>query len=467
MDVSALYTNIPHDEGIAACKKILAANDFSRPFISDFTSIVEFILTHNHFEFNGQHFLQTSGTAMGSRMAPSYAIIFMADLEHKMLAGYPLKPLHYFRYIDDIFFLWPHGLHSLNNFFSFCNNFHSSIKFTFDYSDTEIPFLDVLVKLGNSAIATTLFCKPTDTHGYLNFFSSHHISVKRSIVFSQCIRIRRICSSQSEYDKHICNLVGYFLNNSYPLPIIKEGIRKASIYPRDRLLTYKPKVKTSRIPLVFDYSPKTERLHKVIRSDYSILKSDPSLSELFDDPPLTARRQPPSLKTLLTSSRLIGARNIGNTKCSKPRCQVCHFIVTDKTFTPPGTKCLIRPPPLHCDTPNVVYLLFCNLCDKGNYVGQTSNKFRFRFNNHKKTVQDKSVNFPVAKHFCGEPNHSISNLKCILLGTNYKSVNERLKSESKWVVKLSTHTRGLNKDLGILSDFLFVINNPPLAAKVN
>ncbi|KAJ8047424.1 hypothetical protein HOLleu_06415 [Holothuria leucospilota] len=132
----------------------------------------------------------------------------------------PLKPLLYFRYIDDIFFLWPHGLPSLNDFFSFCNNFHSSIKFTFDYSETEISFLDVLVKLGNSSIATTLFCKPTDTHGYLNFFSSHHISVKRAIVFSQCLRIRRICSSQSEYDKHVCNLVGYFLNNNYPLFII-------------------------------------------------------------------------------------------------------------------------------------------------------------------------------------------------------------------------------------------------------
>ncbi|KAJ8042636.1 hypothetical protein HOLleu_09441 [Holothuria leucospilota] len=300
-------------------------------------------------------------------MAPSYAIIFMADLEQRMLAGYPLKPLHYFRYIDDIFFLWPHGLPS------------------------------------------------------------------------------------SEYDKHICNLVGYFLNNNYPLFIIKEGIRKASVYPRDKLLTYKPKVENSRIPLVFDYSPKTERLHKTIRSDYSILKSDSSISELFNDPPLTARRQPPSLKTLHLSSRLLGARNIGNAKCSKPRCQVCHFIITDKEFTPPGTKCIVRPPPLDCDTPNVVYLLFCNIrellfgqlpsniCDKGNYVGQTSNKFRFRFNNHKKTIQDKSVNFHVAKHFCGEPNHSISNLKCILLGSNYQSVNERLKSESKWVVKLSTH----------------------------
>ena len=249
----------------------------------------------------------------------------------------------------------------------------------------------------------------------------------------------------------------FFLNNEYPLPIIKEGISKASVFRRDKLLSYKPKVENSRIPLVFDYSSKTEGLHKCIRSDFCILQTDESISELFEDPPLTARRQPPNLKSLLTSSRLRTAGSTGNKRCGKPRCQVCRYIITDETFTPPGTTCKIRPPPLNCDTPNVVYLLCCNLCDKGNYVGETGTKFRLRFNNHKKTVLDEAVNYPVSKHFNSQPNHSLSNLRCILLSANYPSVTQRLKSESKWVLKLSTHTRGLNKDLGILSDFPSVV----------
>ena len=277
--------------------------------------------------------------------------------------------------------------------------------------------------------------------------------MKKSIVFSQCIRVKRICSTQPEYDKHVNNLVEYFLNNDYPLPVIKAGINKASGHNRDKLLSYKPKVVNSRIPLVFDYSSETEDLHKCIRSDFGILRADKSISELFEDPPLTARRQPPNLKSLLTSSRLHTAGNTGNKRCGKPRCQVCPFIITDETFTPPGSSCIIRPPPLNCDTANVVYLLCCNVCEKGNYVGQTGTKFRLRFNNHKKTILDKSVNYPVPKHFSNNLNHSLSNLRCILLNSNYKSVTERLKSESKWMLKLSTHTHGLNKDLGILADF--------------
>ncbi|KAJ8048812.1 hypothetical protein HOLleu_01281 [Holothuria leucospilota] len=87
MDVSVLYTNIPHEEGVLACKKNLSLNGFSQPFISDFTAITEFILTHNHFEFNGQHYLRTCGTAMGTKMAPSYAVIFKAYLEYANEGG--------------------------------------------------------------------------------------------------------------------------------------------------------------------------------------------------------------------------------------------------------------------------------------------------------------------------------------------------------------------------------------------
>lgn len=158
MDVSALYTNIPHDEGILACKKILSLNGYSQPFINDFTAIIAFILTHNHFEFNGQHYLQTCETAIGTRMAPSYAIIFMADLENRMMAGYPMQVLHFHRYIDDIFFIWPHGLPSLHSFVSFCNTFHSSIKFTFMmFLKRRFPFLTYWLS------CRTVSCQPRFT----------------------------------------------------------------------------------------------------------------------------------------------------------------------------------------------------------------------------------------------------------------------------------------------------------------
>jgi hypothetical protein len=40
---------------------------------------------YNNFTFDGNHYLQINGTAMGIKMALSYANIFMGDLEERLL----------------------------------------------------------------------------------------------------------------------------------------------------------------------------------------------------------------------------------------------------------------------------------------------------------------------------------------------------------------------------------------------
>jgi hypothetical protein len=45
---------------------------------------------------------QINGTAMGTKMAPSYANIFMGKLEKLIIQSAPHKPLSWFRFIDDV-----------------------------------------------------------------------------------------------------------------------------------------------------------------------------------------------------------------------------------------------------------------------------------------------------------------------------------------------------------------------------
>ena len=67
------------------------------------------ILGMNNFFFNGQHFLQTHGTAMGTRMAPSYVNLFMGNFEQLAIENAPLKLFVWWRYIDGIFMIWTEG----------------------------------------------------------------------------------------------------------------------------------------------------------------------------------------------------------------------------------------------------------------------------------------------------------------------------------------------------------------------
>jgi hypothetical protein len=51
------------------------------------------VLKKNNFTFNGDHYLQINGTAMGTKMAPSYANIFMGKLEKQLLESSIERPL--------------------------------------------------------------------------------------------------------------------------------------------------------------------------------------------------------------------------------------------------------------------------------------------------------------------------------------------------------------------------------------
>ena len=65
--------------------------------------MTELVLRRNVFEFNKEYIIQTSGTAIGTKLAPCYANLFLSMFERDMLDQYPIKPFIGLRYIDDIF----------------------------------------------------------------------------------------------------------------------------------------------------------------------------------------------------------------------------------------------------------------------------------------------------------------------------------------------------------------------------
>ncbi len=112
------------------------------------------VLRCNNFEFHDKHYVQISGVAMGTKVAPTIANLYMGNFEDKYVYTYPLQPLFYGRFIDDGFFIWQHG---------------------------NISYLDLIVRLdpeGN--ISTSLYTKETDTHSFLHYTSSHPQHMKDS-----------------------------------------------------------------------------------------------------------------------------------------------------------------------------------------------------------------------------------------------------------------------------------------------
>ena len=155
-------------------------------------------MTNNYLDFNGEHYHQISGTAMGTKLAPSYANLFMTKFEQNHVYTYHLQPTLWMKFIDDIFMIWAHGMDSLLEFIEYLNTVHPTIKFTSTISPTEVPFLDLIIYIRGDKLYTRFHTKSTDRHMYLNVYSEHPMSLKRSIPYSQFLRLKRI-HSQSHY----------------------------------------------------------------------------------------------------------------------------------------------------------------------------------------------------------------------------------------------------------------------------
>ena len=107
LDITSLYTNIPNDKGIHAVRKLLFENRniWENPTNHSICKLLEIVLKCNNFQFDNKDYLQVGGTAMGTKLAPSYANIYMGWFEDTHVYPYDPQPLIWKRYIDDIFFI--------------------------------------------------------------------------------------------------------------------------------------------------------------------------------------------------------------------------------------------------------------------------------------------------------------------------------------------------------------------------
>ena len=168
---------------------------------------------------------------------------------------------------------------------------------------------------------------------------------------------------------------------------------------------------------------------------------------------MCAYSQPPNLKRMLVKcNRSRIPILVGNSKCMKPCCQVCDMLDTGNKLQIPGRSSTIQPGNHNCDSYNIVYLLMCDKCDSENYIRETSNKLRLRLNNHKKSIRDNSRGLPVAVYF-NQPDHSLKNLRCVILRGDFKTTADRLICEQTLIHKLKTQSKGVDHDLSFLSPY--------------
>ena len=461
-----LYPNIPNAEGLQVLRNALDERETKTVSTESLVDLADVVLNNNYFEFNENIYLQKQGTAIGTKMAPPYAILYMDDFEKRFLQGCELKPWVWWRYIDDVFLIWEHGEEELNLFLQRLNSFHPSIKFTSSFSYQTMNFLDVQVTIDGKNLITDLYVKSTDTHQYLHAKSCHVYHAKKSIPYSQTLRLNRICSNNVLFDTRCNQLEDWLIKRGYNSKMVRNQVLAARKFSRNDLLSKEKAPRENKLTFNITYHPKLRKVRNILKNIHLLLTCDKSHEKVFQDIPLVGFRKGKSLKDYLVRAKL--PRTIENPGCTKcigparrgPPCQVCTMIEQATTFTDRDESRIydIRKGPLNCNSKYVVYLIQCKICKKQN-CGSTITRCRTRINNYKtkfkkyhemflkgtlgdqKLVEQASFH----SHFCQEGHNGIADWSIKLIDQADDETTVR-KKESFWQHKLNTFVpNGLNE----------------------
>lgn len=424
---------------------------------------LEICLYNNNSTFADLNLLQTNGTATGAPNSCSYADLAVTPIDNTVFNAMEssFTEMRYFgRYRDDCFTIWVGERERLDDFLTFLNSQSDQLKFTMEMGDQQLCFLDVKVSIVNNKLETTVYSKPTDSHLYLHASSCHDKASINGIPKGVSLRLRRLCSTESEYDERSIEYMNYLAIRGYD----ENKVRKAFLDNKkvSREKAREPAKKGDSSPVIFatKYNPRGPNVRDIVKKHLPIVQNAPSLKDVFQNSPiLVANKRENNLSDLLLRSDpynikpdLTNDEPCGYRKCNK-KCDSCqnYVIETDKIKSfATGRVYRIRRSST-CSTLNVIYVAICQKCGKQG-VGSTT-AWKPRLNNYKSHVKNKRRTCKIATHFIDEcADDAFTNVKFVIVDVvnNAECMEKQnleallLKKEKFWIGTLVTQHQGLN-----------------------
>ncbi len=454
-DVSSLYTNMNIDRIISTVENALKKHPVPGRPDEHLLRLLNITLRRNDFTFNNDCFLQVCGAAMGIPYAPTLANIYLEYFDQQACNGFNTHPTLYFRYIDDIFFIWTSTIDELKRFESFLNNIIPGIKIELNYSTSAVQFLDTTVYVSEQHnLETKVFFKATDTHQLLHKNSFHPRHTCNGVLKSQFIRFKRICNRKIDYDEASRILIRALRQRNYNPSLMRKI--KRDVWADVSLLHPKATNKQQLLPIVVPFNEFGEKLAQSWRN---IIKSNPNFT---NHRIITAYTVGPSLRSKLVNSLVLNPdgnpklqlnpkssttdnRKNGSYTCNGNHCRCCRYVINNNVVTSNtnGNSFDIRGV-ITCKSTNIIYIIICRQCNR-QYVGETSRKLAQRLTDHLSRIRTHKRT-AVAIHF-NSPNHSIHDLTIMGIESTRQTQTADIRKirEKTWITLLQTaHPNGLN-----------------------
>lgn len=192
-DAVSMYSNIDTDHGLATISNWLQLHKADLPKGFDSRTVLEgldLIMRFNIFEFGDTHWIQQTGTAMGTSVACVYATIYYSYHEETRLLRNPINEFgiyFYRRYIDDALAVMYDPATNYQPFAAAMNSFGDNgrrLEWEVEEPSKTVNFLDLTLAITpTGAIVSKTYQKAMNLYLYLPPTSAHPPHVFMSQVY--------------------------------------------------------------------------------------------------------------------------------------------------------------------------------------------------------------------------------------------------------------------------------------------
>ena len=358
-DVKSLFTSIPLQLALHCTQTAIQQSTVKLPLpTEDIMNLLNICLTSTYFQYNGKHYKQLHGTAMGSPVSVVVAEIVMQHVEERALATCRQTIPLWLRYVDDTFT----AIHKdeIDAFHDHLNEQNADIQFTKEIEENrKLPFLDCLASRDNNELRTTVYRKPTHTDRLLDESSYNPTSHKATTIRTLTRRAQLVCDTPDSLRDEHKYLERVFMKNNYNADFIRRKIyRPTDADATNQNLTH---VTTVTIPYIKGTSE--------------------------------------------TISRILQPYNIR--VAHKPTTTLPHLLTNVKDRDEPNNR------------QGAVYKIKCSDC-QASYIGETGRNLDTRLTEHKRATRNGDANNHIAVHH-QLTNHNIDwdSAQCLTYSTNY------------------------------------------------
>ena len=157
--------------------------------------------------------------------------------------------------------------------------------------------------------------KPKNSHSYLLYSSSHPSHVKNSIPYSQFLRLRRLCSEDSDFSLKSEEICEFFNKCGCPASVVEAG---HIIAPNKLIGSQHYKDLRGRITIEFhSLSHFTLTTTQLTPKNSKLLQNDPHTGRIFSQPPLISFKRDKSISNFLVRSAFQMSEQPGTFKCAR------------------------------------------------------------------------------------------------------------------------------------------------------